>query len=438
MTMAQKRMAAMIMEEEGADEDEAVDRVGIVDLPGEAGAVQEGSAAPAAAEDDDEMQMEDSDDETAPAAKVASSSTATRGTAGAPPPTMKIRKDYQPKSLAERKAAQVQTTICPVCKESIPTAEMDEHVRIELLNPRYREQRADLESRRAQHAALTSGADPSRFLGTFARARTDIFGSEGQEELQAKREEEERRKAKEREKIIWDGHAASRVRTNQDFNRPELVESTMKDYQGRFKPKDTESIGPQGRPNMPGFSPETVPTGPGGKRGLDEREGFAQPPPAQRPAHESATGSPAPFMPPQDGSTMSAAPSGPRQAYPPQPHLAGPPYSHAPPGSQSPAPPAQMLSLTLHLPAPHSHVLTYDDLPLSATVSTIRDRVHAEIFAKGGLGASRIKLRLRTNAAAGKMLNLKMGLGEVVALANEERGGEENAAGAEEIDVIVK
>ncbi|CAO1621699.1 unnamed protein product [Sympodiomycopsis kandeliae] len=376
MTMAQKKMAAMIEEEEGADETERIESVGIVDLPGSSGATAKQSA-PSATAGEGEMEM-DSGDEEQPSNKPPSS-------APPPPSSMKIRKDYVPKTLAERQRESLQqTTKCPVCGETVLTNEMEEHVRIELLNPAYRQQRADIESRRAQQAALSTGADPSRFLRQFAGNRTDIFGLQDQESAAAKREEEERRKAKEREKVIWDGHAASRTRTREDFNRPDMVDSTMKDIQGRFKARDTDSIGPQ----MPSAESSGV------KRPAEDGI-HAHEPPSQRPAYE---------MPPPQGVGYAAAPPMAPSAHPGYP-MGPPPPSTA---YSTPPPPAaaSTSSITLHLALPDSRSINYPSLPTqSTTVVSIRDKLQIEEFPN--IGASRIKLKCKRN---GKMLNLKMTL----------------------------
>ncbi|CAO1621843.1 unnamed protein product [Parajaminaea phylloscopi] len=435
MTLAQKRLAAMIMEEDAVGESEAMGEVGLVDLPSSS------AGRPQADDDGEEMQMDESDDDEAQKPVAAAPTTAAKAaptSQAKPPPSLKIRKDYVPKTLAERQrqAAEQSTTTCPVCGESIPTSEMDEHVRIELLNPKYREQRADLESRMAQQAALTQGADPARFLRSFAGARRDIFGLQEQEGSLAQKEEEERRKAKEREKIVWDGHAASKTRATGDFNRTEHLQATAKDLQNRFKAKDTESIGPQARPqdassqSLPYPDPASGPptstadltvgsestsdpvayNGVGAKRpATGEGVDGAQQPPQQRFAFEGPSGTASP-APPSAPSTMQgppppSAPTGPRQPYG---YNGG--YNHVQsPYSGSPAPAgASNASVLLRLPD-GSKTVTYDDLPVATTtVASIRDRVQASEFPT--IGASRIKLKL---VRTGRVLNLKQTLAEV-------------------------
>jgi splicing factor 3A subunit 1 len=44
-----------------------------------------------------------------------------------------------------------------------------------------------------------------------------MFGTDTEEDLRKRQEDEERQKRKEREKIIWDGHTASKVATVEKF-----------------------------------------------------------------------------------------------------------------------------------------------------------------------------------------------------------------------------
>lgn len=125
---------------------------------------------------------------------------------------MKIRHDYVPKTLVE-KAKKTQMTTCQVCGQQIPANELEEHIRIELLDPRWKSQRAEIESRRSQAKELQRGADPAAALRKLARKRPDMFGAEETEELRRKEEEAELARRKEREKVVWDGHTASKVGT---------------------------------------------------------------------------------------------------------------------------------------------------------------------------------------------------------------------------------
>ena len=104
-------------------------------------------------------------------------------------------------------------TTCSICGQQVPVNELQEHMRIELLDPRWKSQRDALEARKAQASELQRGANVVSSLKNLARTRTDIFGAEADEERRKIEEEEERRKRREREKVVWDGHTATKANT---------------------------------------------------------------------------------------------------------------------------------------------------------------------------------------------------------------------------------
>ena len=102
---------------------------------------------------------------------------------------------------------------CAVCGQQVPVDELQEHMRIELLDPKWKSQRDVLETRRAQLTELQSGANVESSLRSLAKARVDIFGTEVDEEKRRREEMAEQERRKEREKNVWDGHTASKDRT---------------------------------------------------------------------------------------------------------------------------------------------------------------------------------------------------------------------------------
>jgi len=94
---------------------------------------------------------------------------------------------------------------------------MSEHIRIELLDPRYREQQQHLEQRKTQQALLTENSDVAGSLKQLANARTDLFGTAEEEEKRKQQEDEERAARRAKEAIIWDGHTASKATTLETF-----------------------------------------------------------------------------------------------------------------------------------------------------------------------------------------------------------------------------
>ena len=109
-------------------------------------------------------------------------------------------------------------TTCTICGQQIPVDELQEHMRIELLDPKWKSQRDALEARKAQVSELQRGANVVSSLKNLARTRVDIFGAEADEEKRKKEEEEERLRRREREKVVWDGHTASKANTLDKFS----------------------------------------------------------------------------------------------------------------------------------------------------------------------------------------------------------------------------
>ncbi|KAI9848547.1 MAG: SF3a splicing factor complex subunit [Sclerophora amabilis] len=87
---------------------------------------------------------------------------------------MKIRSDYVPRAAAQaanRRGAQL--ALCPNCKQQIPLNELDEHMRIELLDPRWKAQRAISDARTSTSNLSTS--DVAANLKRLASQRSDVF-----------------------------------------------------------------------------------------------------------------------------------------------------------------------------------------------------------------------------------------------------------------------
>lgn len=108
------------------------------------------------------------------ATERAAARAATAAAASLPPnQKTRIRNDYVPQAAAARARSQANTSICPNCKQAIPNEEMQEHMRIELLDPQWREQsRKD-----AQRSSTTnlSTQDVAANLKRFASQRSDVF-----------------------------------------------------------------------------------------------------------------------------------------------------------------------------------------------------------------------------------------------------------------------
>ncbi|KAG9247416.1 Pre-mRNA splicing factor PRP21 like protein-domain-containing protein [Calycina marina] len=84
---------------------------------------------------------------------------------------MRIKENYVPRAMQRANKANV--VICPNCKTQMPANELDEHMRIELLDPRWKEQKAKADSRFSTTNLNTS--DVANNLKRLASQRSDLF-----------------------------------------------------------------------------------------------------------------------------------------------------------------------------------------------------------------------------------------------------------------------
>ncbi|KXS17424.1 hypothetical protein M427DRAFT_54697 [Gonapodya prolifera JEL478] len=99
--------------------------------------------------------------------------------------------------------------ICPRCGERVPWGEMDKHIRIELLDPRWKEQKE-----KAEEWKKTSNLDINddvihQNLSAIKEFRGDIFDLEASDVDLKKKIEEQLQRQAEIEKKAWDGHTAT-------------------------------------------------------------------------------------------------------------------------------------------------------------------------------------------------------------------------------------
>ncbi|GAA5908748.1 hypothetical protein JCM6882_008195 [Rhodosporidiobolus microsporus] len=181
MSIAQKKMASMIMEGKGAE---------VVDIEAEEAEMEmDEEEEPVGEEPTIEQTRED----------VVEIQTAD---AGAP---VKIRKDYVRTKKA--KPGQAYTTYEG---QQVPVDELSKHIRYELLDPRWKEDKKQQDLNRAASAIMPGGTDVSASIRAIAAHRPDIFGEGDDDEVERKKQAEEMAKSRAREAQVWDGHAASK------------------------------------------------------------------------------------------------------------------------------------------------------------------------------------------------------------------------------------
>ncbi|PLW17957.1 hypothetical protein PCANC_10351 [Puccinia coronata f. sp. avenae] len=193
MTIAQKKMAAMVME--GKD---------VSSITEEQLALEESANDLEANQllEDAKRSAEEAKAQAAELAKADGSKEAEgRG---------RRRKSRPPKSATQLNGGpggKVITTLCQICGQQINVNEISEHVRIELLDPRWKEKKQKTELNRSSSNMLTLGSDVSSSLRDLAKSRLDIFEQNVTEEEKQRREAEQKKlKQLAKEKYTWDGH----------------------------------------------------------------------------------------------------------------------------------------------------------------------------------------------------------------------------------------
>lgn len=125
-----------------------------------------------------------------------------------PPPDTKLKILKEPIKPRGEPKKQDMMMLCPRCNAYVPSHEFSEHMRIELLDPKYSMQRKrDDERRKLNH--MPPNSDVSKNLKNLSVRRTDIFGLE-ETEIGKTLGEEDTVAA---EKVTWDGHSNSIGRT---------------------------------------------------------------------------------------------------------------------------------------------------------------------------------------------------------------------------------
>mmetsp|Transcript_7963 Transcript_7963/g.10953 ORF Transcript_7963/g.10953 Transcript_7963/m.10953 type:complete len:624 (+) Transcript_7963:38-1909(+) len=206
--------------------------------------LQTPTVAPAPPKVEEDIEMETDDMETDEPVK--------------PQTEIKIRKDYIRGSNLNKTRLQV----CPRCGQEVPVDDMAEHMRIELLDPKYAQQRQVLLDR-TRGVSLASGSEIAHTLGAFAKKRSDIFGSEDAEVTKTSVREDK----KTDEKFIWDGHAASAPRANTATSSSKSLEeqiAAIHANKGLTTPSDKPAPPPpRSVPPPPGIvTPTTAPPPP--------------------------------------------------------------------------------------------------------------------------------------------------------------------------------
>ncbi|KAJ1770999.1 SF3a splicing factor complex subunit [Coemansia sp. RSA 1843] len=188
-------------------------------------------------EDDDEDVDEEIEAEKKPDAT-------TKPAAPTPLGNMKVRKNYVP-SLRSGPQAREVTLQCQLCKQEIPASEFEEHIRVELIDPKWKEQKLVYERKIRDSNLVQEGMDIARYLKQMAGHRTDIFGADGENT----QEDQQQTHDAGSNKVYWDGYSSTAGQaTKRAKDNMSEEERTAAKYRkkGLDDPRDPSlKIGPQ-------------------------------------------------------------------------------------------------------------------------------------------------------------------------------------------------
>lgn len=133
--------------------------------------------------------------------------------------TIKIVSNYQPRiamsgQSSSGSSSTATTMIDPISGKAIELDKLEEHMRIQLLDPRWREEQKRFQEKQRE-TGLAEGASIADNLKRIAMKRGDIFGQAalgtGQDSavMIAKKEEEEKKLHEQLSNVQWDGYKAS-------------------------------------------------------------------------------------------------------------------------------------------------------------------------------------------------------------------------------------
>uniref|UniRef100_A0A5B7ALD3 Putative splicing factor 3A subunit 1 n=1 Tax=Davidia involucrata TaxID=16924 RepID=A0A5B7ALD3_DAVIN len=177
-------------------------------------------------------------------------------------PPMRIVKNWkrpEERTLAERDPTKF--GVSPITGELIPINEMSEHMRISLIDPKYKEQKERMFAK-IRETTLAQDDEISRNIVGLARTRPDIFGTTEEEVSNAVKAEIEKKKDEQPKQVIWDGHTGSIGWTasqalSQNANGEDQNDASNNDLSNLPGP----AAPPPSRPGVPSVRPLPPPPG---------------------------------------------------------------------------------------------------------------------------------------------------------------------------------
>lgn len=177
-----------------------------------------------------------------------------------PEPPMRIVKNWKrPEERIPAERDPTKYVVSPITGELIPISEMSEHMRISLIDPKYKEQKERMFAK-IRETTLAQDDEISRNIVGLARTRPDIFGTTEEEVSNAVKAEIEKKKDEQPKQVIWDGHTGSIGRTanqamSQNVNGEDQSDAANLDLRTLSGPA------PPPRPGVPSVRPLPPPLG---------------------------------------------------------------------------------------------------------------------------------------------------------------------------------
>ncbi|KAK9102406.1 hypothetical protein Sjap_019660 [Stephania japonica] len=194
--------------------------------------------------------LEENDDESKSEVKTV--------TSDEPEPPMRIVKNWKrPEERIPAERDPTRFVVSPITGELIPINEMAEHMRISLIDPKYKEQKERMMAK-IRETTLAHDDEISRNIVGLARTRPDIFGTTEEEVSNAVKAEIEKKKEEQPKQVIWDGHTGSIGRTANQAMSQNVSMEELSDASGGGLPGPAA---PPPRPGVPSIRPLPPPPG---------------------------------------------------------------------------------------------------------------------------------------------------------------------------------
>ncbi|KAK4269363.1 hypothetical protein QN277_022527 [Acacia crassicarpa] len=178
-----------------------------------------------------------------------------------PEPPMRIVKNWKrPEERIPAERDPTKFVISPITGELIPISEMSEHMRISLIDPKYKEQKERMFAK-IRETTLAQDDEISRNIVGLARTRPDIFGTTEEEVSNAVKAEIEKKKDEQPKQVIWDGHTGSIGRTANQAMSQSLGGEDLNNVANNEAKNLLGPAAPPPRPGMPSVRPLPPPPG---------------------------------------------------------------------------------------------------------------------------------------------------------------------------------